>query len=96
MPHYLFKVQSDGCEFDLKAASFLDQEAAEKFARRLCAFFHPRRWSPTVVVYDSNGEEVFRSAGPGVSIRAADASSPARLGPDPSVEGAPVGITSIG
>ena len=67
MPHYLFKVQSDGCEFDLKAASFLDQEAAEKFARGLCAFFHPRRWSPRVVVCDSNGEEVFRSAGPGVA-----------------------------
>jgi hypothetical protein len=63
MPQYFFNVEGDGCHFDLKGAPFPDHKAAEQFARRLCTFFHPKLWSPTVVVCDVDGEEVFRSSG---------------------------------
>ena len=62
MPQYSFNIESEGCRFDLKAASFVDQTTAEQFARRICTFFHPKLWSPTVVVCDAEGEEVFRSS----------------------------------
>src|SRR6187397_1216495 len=59
MPQYSFNIESDGCHFDLKGASFLDEKTAEQFARRLCTFFHPKLWSPTVVMCDGDGKEVF-------------------------------------
>ena len=62
MPQYSFNIESEGCRFDLEAASFVDQTTAEQFARRLCTFFHPKLWSPTVVVCDEEGDEVFRSS----------------------------------
>ena len=62
MPQYSFNIESDGCHFDLKGASFLDEKTAEQFARRLCTFFHPKLWSPTVVMCDEEGDEVFRSS----------------------------------
>ena len=62
MPQYSFNIESEGCRFDLKAASFVDQTTAEQFARRLCTFFHPKLWSPTVVMCDEEGDEVFRSS----------------------------------
>jgi hypothetical protein len=69
MPQYSFNIESDGCHFDLKGASFLDEKTAEQFARRLCTFFHPKLWSPTVVMCDGDGKEVFRRRSLGTGHR---------------------------
>ena len=69
MPQYSFNIESDGCHFDLKGASFLDEKTAEQFARRLCTFFHPQLWSPTVVMCDGDGKEVFRRRSLGTGHR---------------------------
>ena len=65
----LSNIESDGCHFDLKGASFLDEKTAEQFARRLCTFFHPKLWSPTVVMCDGDGKEVFRRRSLGTGHR---------------------------
>jgi hypothetical protein len=70
MAQYSFHIETDGCHFDLKGASFLEEKTAEQFARRLCTFFHPKLWSPTVVMCDGDGKEVFRTHGPSEQVTA--------------------------